>query len=467
MVQVERIMRRGSLVKAFPYLALIASVALMSCTRGEQRLPGKRIDVRDALLQDAQDAGQIAPTNAVQPLDTNLREEVRNSVAISLPAQVNHASWTHRGGSANHKVTHPALNTSLTRVWSANIGAGNSRRYRISGDPVVAEGRVFAQDSRARVSAFSTSGGQLWSRDLTPASDRNKDATGGGLAYGGGRLFVTTGFGELVALDPATGGTVWRQEFDAPVTGTPTVRGDLVYVVSRDNRSFGIRTDNGRIQWQLPGAPSNSDLITGAGPAVTDRLAIFPNGQSEVNAALRRGGIRVWGGSIAGERRGRAYAGITDITGDPVVVGETVYVGSQSGRFAASDATTGDRIWTATEGAYSPGWPVGGSVFIVSDQAQLVRLDGETGEVVWAVDLPYFKRERVRRRKSVFAHYGPVLAGGRLIVASDDGQIRSFDPRSGQLISSVAIPGGAASLPAVVGGTLYILSANGQLQAFR
>ncbi|WP_370541607.1 PQQ-binding-like beta-propeller repeat protein [Actibacterium sp. 188UL27-1] len=454
-------------MKSFPYLALIASVALMSCTRGEERLPGKRIDVRDALRLGAEDAAQTAPSNVVEPLDIDPRDEVRNSAPISLPRQVNHTSWTHRGGSANHKVTHPSLNATLTKVWSANIGSGNSRRYRISGDPIIAEGRVFAQDSRARVSAFSTAGGQIWSRDLTPASDRNKDATGGGLAYGGGRLFVTTGFGELIALDPASGATVWRQEFDAPVTGTPTVRGDLVYVVSRDNRSFGIRTDTGRIQWQLPGAPSNSDLITGAGPAVTERLAIFPNGQSEVNAALRKGGIRVWGGSIAGQRRGRAYAGITDITGDPVVVGNTVYVGSQSGRFAALDATSGERRWTATEGSYSPGWPVGGSVFIVSDQAQLVRLDDSTGEVIWAVDLPYFKRERVRRRKGVFAHYGPVLAGGRLIVGSDDGQIRSFDPRTGQLISSVGIPGGAASLPAVVGGTLYILSGNGQLHAFR
>jgi outer membrane protein assembly factor BamB len=171
--------------------------------------------------------------------------------------------------------------------------------------------------------------------------------------------------------------------------------------------------------------------------------------------------------SLAGQRRGYAYAGISDITADPVIVGGSVYAGTQSGRFAKLDLATGERIWTATEGAYSPGVPVGGSVFIVSDQGQLVRLDDASGAVIWAVDLPYYRKDRPRRLRAVTEHYGPVLAGGQVIVGSDDGRLRFFSPEDGTLRLEADLPGGAASLPAVVGGTLYILSGNGQLHAFR
>lgn len=186
-------------MKNFPYMVLLSSLLLSACGQEEPRLPGKRLDVRDPLVIEGEEAAQeiAAAANIIEPIETNPREAVSGSQPISLPGTVNHTNWTHRGGSADHKVTHPALSRGLTRVWSANVGAGNSRRYRISGDPIIAEGRVFAQDARATVAAFSTSGAALWSRDLTPASDRNKDATGGGLAFGNGILFATTGFGEL------------------------------------------------------------------------------------------------------------------------------------------------------------------------------------------------------------------------------------------------------------------------------
>lgn len=439
-------------MKQLIWIALLGTAGLLAgCDQGAPPLPGERVDVR--------------PQEDVATNEDGSRVQV--SVPIALPAPVNHAQWTHRGGSALHKVTHPALGASLVRVWSADIGSGNSKRYRISADPVVAEGRIYTLDSRAGVMAHSLTGKTLWSVDATPASDNNTDATGGGLAFGAGRLFVTTGFGELLALDPATGDVIWRQSFDASVSGAPTVQDDMVYVMARDNAAFAVRADNGRLAWTLPGAPSGSEMLSGAGPAVTERAAIFPSGNSELVAALTESGVRSWVASIAGERRGRAYATVSDISSDPVVVGNVVYAGSQSGRFAALSLVDGSRLWTATEGAYSPGWPVGGSVFITSDQGQLVRLDANDGQVIWAVDLPYFKKEKVTRRKAVHEHYGPVLAGGRLIVASDDGLIRSFNPADGALISEVTLPGGAASLPAIVNGTLYILSGNGQLHAFR
>ena len=104
---------------------------------------------------------------------------------------------------------------------------------------------------------------------------------------------------------------------------------------------------------------------------------------------------------------------------------------------------------------------------MVNDIGELVRLDGDDGTPIWRVELPGFAESRERRQKTRFAHYGPIIAGGRVIIASGDGLIRQFDPTSGALVGTIEVPGGAASNPIVANGTLYVVSQRGQLLAFR
>lgn len=417
-------------------------------------LPGERLDIRAPLDPEA------AATEA--PADRTAR-----AVPLSLPGQVANTDWTHRNGSVRHAITHPALGTAQQLVWRAPIGAGNSRGNRIAGSPVVSDGRIFTIDSLATVSAFTVGGALLWTRDLTPLADNPEEGSAGGLAVAGGTLYASSGFGTLTALDVATGTPRWTQKMDAPVSGTATVSGNIAYAVTRDSVAWAIDTRNGRVLWTLPGAPSPTGIFGGGAPALTDRLVILPFPSSEVSGVLRQSGVRVWGGAVSGARLGRAYTGFSDINSDPVVVGSVIYAGNAAGRVAALDAVAGDRLWTAREGAFGPIWPVGNTLFFVSDQNELVRMDARTGDVVWAVQLPYFTEEKERKRKAIYTHYGPVLAGGRLIIASGDGQVRSFDPVSGQQVGTVVLPAGAASAPIVANRTLYVVTTDGELLAFR
>ncbi len=421
---------------------------LAGCSQRDVILPGERLDLRDGL------AGQTTET-------------ANRTAPIRLPAAQANSDWTHRNGGPEHRITHPALGASLAPVFAVDIGEGNSRRARITADPVVAGGRVFTLDARALVTATSTAGAPLWSHATSTGRDSLSDASGGGIAYGDGKVIVTTGFGRVTALDPATGAVLWEQELNAPGSSAPTVRGSLIYVMSRDSRAWALESGNGRIRWQLAGTPTTANFSGGAGAAVARDLVIFPFSSGEILAAFPEGGLRRWSAVVAGQRLGRAAATVSDIAGDPVVDGNRVYAGNISGTTVALDLATGDRIWTATEGAAGPVWPVGGSVFMVNDLNQLVRLDAADGSVIWRVDLPQFEQDRARRQKTLYAHFGPILAGGRLIVASSDGVIRQFDPASGALIGQVALPGGAASNPVVAGGTLYVVTNDGQLLAFR
>ncbi|MDG4648780.1 PQQ-binding-like beta-propeller repeat protein [Roseibacterium sp. SDUM158017] len=436
-------------------LALLAAVAVLAGCERDTVLPGERFDTRVPLAETL--SGEAPPAEPAA-------DEAR---PISLPAASSYASWAQRGFDAQNRKPHVTLGSSLTQVWAANIGQGNSRRNRLTADPVAGDGRVFTLDASANVRAHSiASGATLWSADLTAGFDRGGNVSGGGLALAGGSLYATTGYGELIALDPATGGIRWRQRLGAGI-GAPTVADGTVYVVSRDNSAWAISTDAGRIQWELASAPARALREGGAAPAVTGGTVIFPFGTGELVATRRDTGLRSWSTAVAGGRLGVAYANINDITGDPVVSGGTVYAGNQSGRVVALNATTGERLWTATEGSYSPVLVTGGDLFFVSDRNELIRLDAATGARVWGTELPLYVRERERRRRAVFTHYGPILAGGRLAVASGDGQVRFFDPVSGALVGTVPLRAGAASHPIVVNDTLMVVTENGRLVAFR
>jgi len=431
-------------------LGLLASLA--GCSEREVILEGERFGTRVPLAQAMPGVEAAAVTQD-------------SSRPITLAAPTTLSSWPMRSATARNVVPHLALSTAPTEIWVSDIGHGNSRRTRITADPVAADGRIFTLDSEAQLVAHGVDGVTLWTVDLTAGFERG-GVSGGGLAVVDGILFATTGYGELIALDPATGAERWRQRLGAGITA-PTVSDNSLYVVSRDSQAWSLNPETGRIHWQLPAGPATSVLTGGASPALTDRLVIFPFGSGELVATLRLSGVRVWGTTVAGARRGVAYNNLNDITGDPVIVGNRLYAGNQSGRVVAMEANSGERLWTAQEGAYSPVLPAGDSIFFVSDRNELIRLDADTGERIWGTELPLYVNERERRRQAVFTHFGPILAGGRLVVASGDGNIRFFDPESGAMLSSIEIRGGAAALPIVVGDTLYVVSGDGRLHAYR
>ncbi|WBU59772.1 PQQ-binding-like beta-propeller repeat protein [Paracoccus albus] len=432
-------------------LTLMAVGFLAGCVEREVRLPGTRLDPRAVGSPDG--------PAVVEPAVT--------TTALSLPGVRANSEWTHRGSGPTHYSGHVSLGGSLQPLFTAPIGQPSGKRHRISADPIVAGGRIFTLDSHATVTATALSGGRAWSRDLTPAGENPNSGSGGGVAYGGGRVFVSTGYGELLGLDAASGQIVWRQRVGVPVGGAPTVQNGVVYVTNRSATGFAVRASDGKLLWQVAGIPQPTGVTGVAAPAVDGDLVIFPFSSGQLLAVDRETGIERWSAQVAGNRPGRAVAYIRDMTGEPVIAGNRVYAGTSSGRMVAVDRDTGVQIWTAREGAASPVLPVGNAVFAVNDQNQLVRLDAETGGLVWARNLPWYQESNVKRQDRIYAQYGPILASGRLLVASADGVIRVFDPSSGAVIGQVAIPGGAATAPVVAGGTLYVAGRDGNLYAYR
>lgn len=449
MMQIRKTSVRGP----FPFAMVAVAVFLSACSEPDIILPGKREDIRSVVQSEDAPAPVEVSEDRAQP--------------ISLPSVQSNASWTQSIGTPSTRVSHAALSSAPQLIWSANIGAGDSRRQRITADPVIAGGVIYTLDADALVTATSTSGQTIWQQDTKPLRDKSGTATGGGLALKDGTLFVSLGYGSLVALDASTGGEKWRQRLEGTGSGSPTVFGDLVYTTSGDDTGWALRASDGRIEWQLTASEDINNVLGAPAPVVADDLAIFAFGSGEVQAVFRRGGLRRWDASALGKRSARALGAVGDVTGSPVVSGDRVYIGNQAGRIVALNFASGARVWTAREGAVGRVLPVGDSIFVVSELGEFLRLSASDGARIWGTQLPNFVKDKPKRRAEVVAHHGPILAGGRLYLASNDGLLRSFDPASGALLASIEIPGGATTAPIVAGGVLYVVSTKGQLHAFR
>jgi len=422
--------------------SLVVLAALTSCGSRDVILPGERLSLRPGSELQVQNA----------------------SAGIALGAAVSNAEWPQRGGNAAHNMPHLALSATPTLRYSIDIGRGDTRRARLTSEPVVSGGTVFTLDSASMVRAFGPGGALLWENELTPIADKAGDGFGGGLAISGDRLFATTGFGEVLALNAGTGDILWRYDFDASLSAAPAVADGRVYVVSRNESAYALNFDGG-LEWSVQGPIAGAPhTLIGASPAVGGGIVALPFATGNVVGTDRSGRSR-WSTDVNRGAPSHARSVLGDFTGGPVIVSGRIYISNQNGQTAAISAQTGAQIWTQPVGAMSQAAVIGGAVFMVTDDARLVRLDASNGRALWAVQLPQWNNPE--RRRGFIAHFGPVVAGGQVWVAGADGQLRGFDPQAGTQTYTAAIPGGAASAPVVAQGVLYVLGRNGTLNAFQ
>jgi outer membrane protein assembly factor BamB len=235
--------------------------------------------------------------------------------------------------------------------------------------------------------------------------------------------------------------------------------------VTRDNRAVALDGATGNIRWRLQAASSDAGLLGGASPAIAGRLVALPFASGELVGVDGGAGRRLWSAVLSGGRKGFARSAITDISGDPVVVGPFVIAANQSGRMIAIDGRNGQRVWTRNLGSASPIWAAGDTIFMVSDAAQIMRISARDGRTLWASQMPAYKDQK--DLDNPISYSGPVLVDGRLLLTDSLGNLLSFDALTGAAGPGVRIDGGSVTGPVVANGTVYVLSDNGTLYAFR
>jgi outer membrane protein assembly factor BamB len=437
------------MIRTVVVTVLLFSLGLAGCgwfDSKKQPLPGERISV---LSLDRQ----------LEP-DPDLAK-----IAMTLPAPVVNPDWPEVGGYPDHAMQHLSLPDKLTRAWKTSTGEGASRYTRVLSQPIVAKGRVYAMDGGVQVSAYdAATGDRLWQVDLKPDEERG-NAFGGGLAFWNDHLYASTGYAQVLALDPADGKVIWRSSVGSPVRSAPTVSDGRVFVVTVENALVVLATDDGRRLWVHNAIPETASLLGSASPAVEGEVVVAAYSSGEIYALTVETGRPLWSDNLAATRSVDAVSTLADIRGMPVIDRGRVFAASHSGRIAAIDLRSGERAWEQELGSTHRLWLAGDYVFALSTDNELICLTRNDGKVRWIRQLPSYQNEK--KKKDPITWAGPVLGSDRLIVVSSDGEAVSVSPYTGEPLGREEMSAGGYVAPVIADNSLYIVTDDAELSAYR
>lgn len=397
--------------------------------------------------------------------NVEVEAELQDVEVVLPPASVN-PDWTQPGGSPTKAKGALALGAGTERLFTASIGRGSNPQRWLNSAPVISGNRLFAIDTQALVTALSADTGErLWSVRLETGREGLQPAFGGGVSTDGDRLFATTGLGTAVALDAATGREIWRVSLGAPLRAGPTVSEGKVLVMSQDNRLTALSADTGDQLWQVTATLEPAGILGPGAPAMDAGTVVAGFSSGELFALRMENGRTVWQDQLARTGRTTALGALSAIVASPVIDRGRVFAIGHGGRMVAIELASGQRVWERSFAGVSTPAVAGEFLFVLTTEAELVALTRGEGKIRWISQLPRWKNEK--KRSGAIHWSGPVLAGDRLILLSSEGRMAMVDPRTGATLSEQKL-GAPAFLPPVVANmTLYVLTDDGRVHAFR
>jgi outer membrane protein assembly factor BamB len=402
---------------------------------------------------------------AVLTTQHGLEVEPGAAVAVSVPQAAENAEWPVPGGSPAHEMGHLALPASVREVWSSGIGAGGGYRRKITSQPVIAGGRVFTMDSGGEVSAFDVgNGGRIWRFD-TQADDDRSGNLGGGVSVDAGVVYAATGRGEIIALNPADGAVKWRSPLGAAARAAGTIADGRVYVPTIDDQVLAFALADGTRLWTYQATNATTAVLGLPSPAYADGILVAGFGTGDLVALRAQSGAVAWTDTLAGSAARNSVADLATIRGLPVIVNGQVYATSVGGITLALDLRSGRRLWDRDAGSSESLCVAGDWIFMVSNDQQVAALARVDGNVAWVTELPRWENEEKERDPILWR--GPVLAGDRLILAGSNSQMASVSPIDGRILGMQDLGEKPAVAPVVAGNTLFLVTDDGSLVAFR
>lgn len=386
---------------------------------------------------------------------------------VMLPQSWTNAAWPQASGFPNHSMQNLSLNVEgMKNVWNADIGAGGEKDLPLTAQPIVANNTIFTLDSRSRLSAFNaTTGKKIWDKDISNEKEDENVITGG-ISFAGTHLFATNGASEVLALSPENGDIIWRKPLPAPSRAAPTALGGRVFVSTLDNRVFALSAVDGSSLWEYVGISSTAGLLGAASPAANTDVVVPAFSSGEISALRVENGSVAWSDNLANVRNyGGGLDSLSDIKAMPIMDNGLVIAMSFSGKIAAIEQSSGQRIWTREIGGSATPWIAGNTLFILSEDYQLIALRVQDGAILWVTELPHYENEKKKTDEIIWA--SPIMANGKILLAGSHNRLLIADARSGAIEGDKNIKKPVMIAPMIASDTLYLLSEDGTLMAYR
>jgi outer membrane protein assembly factor BamB len=308
----------------------------------------------------------------------------------------------------------------LRVLWSARVGSAGAFEFSpaLAGDALYAAAR-----DGALVRLDAADGRERWRVALDARLS-------GGVGADAATVAVATDDGAVFALDALTGKQRWRARISSEVLAAPRLAAGLVLVKSADSRVHALDAADGKRRWAYQRAPAALRLRAPQGMTVHEGLLYTGFSGGKLVALALEGGALRWEASVADPKGTTELERVTDVVGEPVLVGREVCAAAFQGRVACFDAQTGSLLW-AREISSVTGVSADARYAYASDERGSVHaLDRTTGRSLWKLD-------RLAHRQLS----RPLPLGARIAVGDLEGIVHLLARDSGALVARAGTDG--------------------------
>ena len=318
------------------------------------------------------------------------------------------------------------------RLHALDARTGKERWSFRAGGPIrtraaVSESEVYFQaDDGYLYRLAAATGGERWRVRVVekpierlPFDDPKSrfDRFGSDVTVAGGRLYLGTHDGRLLAVDPARGDRIWEYGTGDSVLAAPAVEAGRVFFGSFDGWVYALDAATGKLQWKRDtrGAVVSTPAVVG------DRL-IVGNRSYDLLGLDARTGEPAW----------TRYVWFSWVESSAAARDGVVYVGSSDAAVVqAFDARTGERRWKTDVYGWAWGQPAvtGSRVYagtasqkgyLAGHRGLVVAMDRATGRTVW-----YYAAEPASSGSYGFPG-SPAVGEGLVFATGLDGRVYAF-----------------------------------------
>ena len=343
---------------------------LASCSTPKPKIPGLQIPVLP---------------------DTGALDVAVDAPSVSLPPARALASWPQPLANAAHAPGNVAGPTGLSVHWTASVGMGGGFRQPLLASPLLAQGMVFAWMPMPRSPPSPPPMAAASGRPSTRPKHATEQNIGGGIAYDSGRLFVSTGYGELIAMEAGNGKVLWRQTLEYPARTAPMVADWLVALITQNDLLLTFNAHSGTPGWRFTGevgTPGSTAVAVTGAPAFADGIVVAGFASGTLAALDANSGTPVWEQSYASAFGQASSLDFSDIVGAPVIANGVVYAISLGDTVMAVDLHSGVKVWTHNASGTQPFCLSGGFAFVLDHTQTLFAIHADDGLVSWALQMP-------------------------------------------------------------------------------
>ena len=385
---------------------------------------------------------------------------VKSESKVFLPKPIFIEDWPQNNHNKSNLLSHFLSGEKLKKRWEIKIGKGRGKIGPYIVSPIVYKNLIFTIDNHSKIQVRDSKTGKLiWARLLKDESEEEINFTGG-LSAEDDILFITSGIGNIYALDSKSGKEIWKKNILTQISSPPVISNNKIFVITDDNQLVVLDILNGDEVWSHSGNIEYVSIIGGVNPAIKNGIVYVTYSSGEIYALNENNGTMQWYDNIGSS--GILSDGlITDIQSPPVLSDEELYVSSFSGTFVAFKAINGERIWELNLSTINPIIISGKFIYLLDINNKLYCIEKDVGKIIWVVQL----KQKLDEKDIVWV--GPILTSNKLIFASSEGKIISLSPYSGEVLSVIDEDKVFTISPIQAGLILYFVTEEGELVAYK